>query len=70
MPDFETDIVLLVLLEDLPDEPLSGPIQVIIPGWEDDQLCQFGSCATCGAEIHSNCKRIWCPRCGEAVYLT
>ncbi len=53
-----------------PEYPPTGDIQVIIPGMNDNELCQYGECEGCGTTIGSNRKYIYCPNCGKTVGCT
>ena len=49
---------------------VEGVIEIIIPGMNDDELCQYGKCDGCGATILANRKRVYCPFCGVPIGLS
>jgi len=59
-------------LRPYPMDPLAsnGGITVIIPGVNDDELCESGECSGCQSVVVSNRKFIYCPYCGVAVGLS
>jgi len=51
-------------------EVAEGTIEIIVPGMNDDELCQYGICDGCKTPILANRKRIYCPFCGVPVGLS